>query len=999
SEAGIAGPPRALASASARGAVTRSVLADGTWHTLSVSREGLYRIDADYLSDLGLDPAQVRMDRLQVFGNGGAPLPALNSAPRPADLLENPAWTQGGPTFADGGVLYFYAEGPSGWRYDTTAGAWEHYVNPFTTTTSYFLHVGDAAARVGTAPFPGFSDATRQTQYVARLFVEEDRFMAESGGGGSGLDWLGQDVVPARPLSTVLDTTLAGQAAGTVRFDARTATRANPRATIQFESRGGVLASTSPGTVQLGTATGNYARESFLSFEQPSTPGQALSVDFRLLGAQNNPVAYLDWLRAFVPRNLRAQQDYLRFQTPGGETGRFEFVLTGFSGTPQVWDVTEPDRIRALATQNASGGVAVQVEVTDAAAPRELVAFVPGSSRITAPPAGRSVANQNLRGVTSFPDFVIVTHRNFAPAAEELAAYRRERDGLQTLIVDVEQIFNEFSGGQVDMRAVRDYLKFLYDRADTAAQLPDYVLLLGDGHYDFRGIEAERLEDGTVENNFVPMYQSDETLFLQNSYTSDDYFGLLDDDEGVWRRTTGLERVDLGIGRFPVRTLAEAEALVAKIKRYEDPASFGAWRSRYTFLSDDNFPSPDRDFDLHLQNIDAVATNAVGPFAPYLTQQKVYMLAYTPEITAVGRRYPQAQADASRAINEGTLVWNYAGHGGILRLADEALLDTEAIERLTNAGRPTICVTATCSFGRMDMVIDQSAAERMLLLPEGGGIAMLTTLRVVFTSSSLDGLNTGLNLRVNEAMLTREPDGRPQRLGDIVRAAKNTNAGAEFNNRKFALLGDPTMRVGLPTRTARITTVNGQAPDETAPPVLRALERTEIEGEVLTLDGQRDVSFDGVAEVAVFDAARRVTIPEEAQRFQPGGDFEVQTDLLFRGRASVSQGTFRVSFVVPQDVSYSGAPARIVVYAQSATVDGVGATENVVISTTAGTGVSDTRGPEIALQFATEEDLRSDGFDEGSARGQAPRAGFVDGGLVGREPTLVVRLNDDTGIN
>ncbi|MEM6782531.1 MAG: type IX secretion system sortase PorU [Bacteroidota bacterium] len=995
--------PRAFAQAvtSPHVAVERSVLADGTWFKLPIAREGVYRIDADYLNSLGLNPSNVRVDRLQIYGNGGAPLPALNSDPRVPDLTQNAVWTQGGPTFADGGALYFFAEAPNGWRYSSARSDWEHYVNPFTTTTSYFVHVGaDPGARVATVPFPSYADAQRRTQFVNRFFVEEDLFMAESSGGGSGLDWLGQDVVAARPVRTVLDTTLAGRIAGAVRYEALTATRANPAAGIQFERNEAVLGSVRSPSVQLNTVVGNYASSTRLSFEEDLPAGQSLQLDFRIIGSQNNPTAYLNWLRVFAPRQLQAQGGYLRFHTPGGEAGRFEFVLSGFASAPQVWDITQRGAARALAAQSEGNTYVVQVDVTDPTAPRELVAFVPTAERIGAPPEGRAVDNQNLHGLTGYPDFIIVTHADFRTAAEALATYRRDRDGLNVFVVDIEQVYNEFSGGHVDMRAVRDFMKFLYDRADTPGRLPDYLLLFGDGHYDFRGIQAGFRDDGRVTDNYVPMYESDVTLQLEQSYTSDDYFGLLDDEEGIWEygslSEASFERVDTGVGRLPVRTLAEAEALVAKIQAYEDPANFGSWRTRYTFLSDDNNPSPG-DADLHLQNIDAVAVNAVGPSAPAINQQKIYTLSYTPEVTAVGRRYPQASADAVRAINEGTLIWNYAGHGGIERLADESLLDREAIANLTNVGRPTLCITATCSFGRMDMIDEQSAAERMLLLPEGGGIAMLTTLRVVFTSASLESLNTALNLRLNEALFVRDADGRPRRLGDIVRTTKNTDDGAESNNRKFALLGDPTMRVGLPTRTVRLTTINGAPISPDAPPELRALARTEVEGEVLRLDGTVDTAFEGEVEVTVFDAARQVAIPEEAQRFQPRGEFEVRNDRLFQGRASASQGRFRVAFVVPRDVSYSGAPGRISVYARSATIDGAGATEDVVISTTAGTGGNDTTGPRMALRFATEADLNPDA--EPAERTGALQAAFVDGGLVGAEPTLVVRLEDETGIN
>ncbi|MDX1420136.1 MAG: type IX secretion system sortase PorU [Rubricoccaceae bacterium] len=962
--------------------VTRSVLAEGTWFKIPIRKEGVYRIDRAYLNALGV--AAVDPSRLQVYHNGGGMLPAHNAAPRPADLVENPVWVTGGGdgSFDDGDALYFYAEGPNGWTWEADAAdpddsRWAHYINYFSDESFVFLRVdGSGGARVGGGAFPGWSDAARQSRFDGRVFDEVDRVNLPRNGGGSGLEWLGAEVTASRPSLTVLDTIPPGLQGGDVQWRARVAARARPAVRMALEIAGQEMASTSLGPYYF-SPTSPLGEAAVLAFEHPVSGGR-LALDVEMENAQGNATGWIDWVEAIYPRALSAHQGLLRFHTPGGEAGRFEFALGGFAGAPEVWDVTDLGAIRRLGVQAEGGRWLVQVEVADGDAPRELVAFERGSARIEAPASGTPVANQNLHGLNGHPEYVIVTPEAFRAAADDLAAYRRTRDGLATVVVDVEALFNEFSGGMMDMRAVRDYMKFLYDRAPSPDRLPRYLLLFGDGHYDYRGLTA-----AGEENNFVPVYETFESLDLIESYTSDDYFGLLGDDEGVWgygsAGQSSDERVDVGIGRIPARTAEEAAAVVAKIKHYEDPATYGSWRSRYTFVADDAYPEPEQNGDLHIQNADVVA-ELVRSTYPNVDLEKVYLAAYPATVTAVGRRVPEAAADIQRILDEGTLVWNYSGHGGVTALTDEKVITNEDIERLDNFDRLTIFVTATCSFGRYDMIDRQSGAELLVLNPNGGSVGLFTTLRLVYTSTNPNSLNLGLNLRLTDELLRRDADGRPRRLGDVLRSTKSADIGAQGNSHKFGFLGDPAMRIGLPERPVAVTDVNGTPLDGGEGAVLRANELAEVRGQVNTQGGQLDTSFNGEVELVVFDAAREVELDREVYCCDTDGTFTIRTDLIYRGRATVRGGEFTVRFIVPRDVSYSGLSGRITAYvASDAGVDGVGATEAVTISPTAGPPLDDVAGPELRL-FLNDST-------------------FVDGGLVGPEPTLVVRLFDEHGIN
>lgn len=971
-------------------AITESVLASGQVFKIPVTEEGLYRIDRAFLSQLGLSPDSIEPNRLKVYGNGGQPLPALNSAPRPADLVENPVLVQGGGdgSFDEGDALLFYANGPRGWTYEIAEeddeGAWVHYVHPFANTNAYFLKVeGADGLRVEEEPFPGYPSPTSYTEVEGRYAVDLDEYMwaPEGEGEGTGHTWV-SNTIEAGGTRRILDNLRPpGLAAGTVRYHAKVAIAANPRAQVFFQSNGADLASVDAPIVGRGTEDPSAA-DAEQRFTQTVGSGAALNLTMRLQDQINQPKAALDWLRVVYPQTLAAADGYLRFATPGGATGPLEFVLTGFAQAPQVWDVTEPGTIRQLGVQQGGGGYRVQVTVANAAAPRELVAFVAGSPLIRGLDASTAttVANQNLHGIQSYPDFVIVAPEPFLAAANELADHRRQ-DGLDVLVTRVDQIYNEFSGGVPDMRAVRDYFKFLYDRTPDEGRLLRYVLLFGDGHFDYRGLTGEQAE---LENWILP-YQTEETFDPDRSYTSDDYFGLLDDAEGVWAyagrdfcgfRGEICERVDIGVGRFPVQTAEEAQVVVEKIKHYESSATYGSWRSNYVFVADDGKARSDenKDYDLHVQNIDVVA-EYVRAEQGDLNLRKIYAPSYNREYLN-GWRFPDVKAQIRSSLEEGVLLFNYSGHGGPAGLADEEIFTREDAEHLQNYDQLAVFVTATCSFGRWDMNNEQSGAEALVLNPEGGAVSLMTTVRLVYTSSSTTSLNTGLNLQLNRELFERDADGLPRRLGDVMRLTKNTEVGLQGNNRKFNLLGDPTLRLGLPAYEAALTEVNGvSVAEQTAP--LRALDRVTLRGEVRTPNGQVDAGFNGTVNVTVFDAERRVPLPY--RRFMPTDSYVVREDLIWRGDVTAANGGFEATFVVPKDISYSNQPGRIALYAAASETQAIGYSENVVVGGTSANPPHDAEGPQISL-FLNDTT-------------------FVSGGLTTPEPELIVKLFDESGIN
>ena len=978
-----------LTSAAARGgalladnphlAVTESVLAGGTVYKIPVTTEGLYKIDRQALTEMGLTPGSIDPDNVKIYGNGGAPVPAFNGAPRLADLEENPVFVRGGGdgSFGDNDVVLFHARVPSGWRFNPERSAWEHYVHPFSNENYYFLKIDNAAGRrVGLQPFPNFADAQVVQQATGRFFLDIDENVW-SKEHGSGYTWVSNQIRSGGTRTLLANQALPGLMAGTVRYEARVAIASNPLATVVFESGtqrlGEIIA---PGQITRG-AEFPTARAATLSFNQTVGAGATLNLRMRLLEQINEPEAALDWLRVFYDKALQAENGVLRFATPGGTAGRFEFTLSGFSAAPQVWDVTEPGAVQRLEPRVAGNGYRIQVEVADPAQPRELVAFLESAAtRVAGETATRAEA-QNLHGLQGYPDLAIITPTDFLESANILAEHRRQ-DGLEVVVVETGKLFNEFSGGLPDMRAVRDYFKYLYDRAPDEARRLRYGLLLGDGHYDFRNIKAA---EGTLQNWIFP-FETEESFITDATFTSDDYFGLLDDNEGLWTytnfRAVSNERMDIGVGRLPVQTVEEARMVVNKILSYENPATYGAWRSTYTFAADDGptgLSGTQNDYDLHVQNVDQVAELIRGTLYPEINVRKIYAESF-PRVFLNGFRIPEAKREINAALNEGTLVFNYSGHGGPDGLAQEELFTKEDAIALTNKDKLAIFVTATCSFGWWDIDNAQSGAETLLLNPNGGAVALMTTVRLVYTSADTTSLNAGLNRALNQALFRRDEDGLPRRLGDAMLETKNTTVGLQGNSRKFNLLGDPSMRIGVPDKQVAIETVNGvPLAEQTAQ--MRALDRVNVTGAIRHADGTLDSAFNGRVEVTVFDASRNISLLQQWR--MPTPYYIVREDLIWRGEVNALNGAFSATFVVPKDISYSNQPGRIAAYAASTDAQALGYTERFVVGGTSDTPPNDALGPEIRL-FLNDTT-------------------FVAGGLTSAEPELIVKLFDQSGIN
>jgi hypothetical protein len=931
-----------------------SVLSSGNWYKISVNFPGIYKIDLPFLSSLGINTSSLASATIRLYGHGGQMLPESPASPVPDDLAENAIWVEdGGDGVINGNdFILFYAPGPHAWIKDSINKSFRHQKNIYSEESYYYLSIGGTGKRVTTLAAPANPNLTI-TDFNERYFYETDTFNFLS----SGRQWFGEEFsdAPGKLTNRNYTLPLSGVTGlpGTIRTNcaARSFGTAS-RFSFGINGQPAAVFDIPP------VATGVY--DLFAQQVQTASPfvsaQTGITVSINYTTGSFNSQGWLDWFEVLVRRSLSMDGvNQLPFRdwnsVSAGNRGRF--VVKGASAATQVWDVTRPaEAVRMAGTLT---GQELQF-VNDCASLHEYIAF--NNTSFLLPKVVGRVNNQNLHN-SALTDYLVVTHTSLLAQAQRLAGYHQQRDNLKTLVVTTDQVYNEFSSGTPDPVAIRDFVKMYFDKAGAdSTKRPRYLLLFGDASFDYKA----RITNNT---NLVPAYESPVSLDPLATYTSDDFFGFLDDGDDI--SGNGIYLLDIGIGRIPAKNEQEAKAIVDKIMAYNEPAGFGPWRNELTFVADDE------DNNLHVQDAEIIA-GAVETTSPLVNVDKIYLDAFQQQSGAAGSRYPEVNRAINNKMFSGNVIWNYTGHGGYRRLAEEVVLDQDIINSFNNAGKLPLFVTATCDFAPFDNPLVSSIGENLLLREKTGAIALMTTTRLVFAFS-----NRVMNENYLRTALQKQADGTYRSLGEAVRRAKNhtyTFFGDVVNNRKFTLLGDPAFTVGYPTRQVRTTAINTK-PVTATPDTLRALSEYTISGIVEDAAGNMLSAFNGTLYATMFDKTQTV----QTLGNDPGStplSFKEQKNILFKGKARVTNGAFSFSFVVPRDINYQFGNGRISYYTDDGKTDGNGAFTNIIVGGS-GHGLTDRDGPTIQ-PFLNDEK-------------------FVSGSISNDRPVLLVKLADSSGIN
>lgn len=911
-----------------------SVLSSGSWYKIGITTTGVYKIDRNTLDVLGVGKT-INPNKIKLYGNGiKGVLPQTNADDRPEDLLENAVYVSGAGdnSFDDGDYLLFYGIGPD--QAEWTPSGFVYEKNIYSDTAYYFLQIGGQnGKRIGTRASAEGSPSATITQYDDMITYEEDEINLISSGRG----WYGETINSgdSKNFSFALNGITTS-----IDIELNVVNQSNQNAEFRVIANGnetGVIpiASVPDGP---GTTYSIKAREERASFIIPKVADLDLEVQFN--GNASGERGYLDYFFMTFQSNLRRSGDEtdFRWSSNPGELLRYE-VNNATNST--IWNVTDPTNVIEQ-DFDLSGSKAIFQSQSSAV---EEFVILSGSAFPT-PFSFGSVETQNLRGAVGL-DALIVAHPLFLSQAKQLAQFHRNHDGLQVKVATTWQAYNEFSSGRQDVSGIRDYAKHVYDEG---GQLK-YLLLFGDGSYDYK----DRISGNS---NFVPTYESRESFDPIYSYSSDDFYGFFDDDEGEWQESlAGDHTLEIGVGRLPAKSQEEAQVMVDKIIEYSTSADgLGKWRTEVTYVADDG------DGNTHARHAEELSELIDTTYAQYAIN-KVLLDAFDQEATGSSEKSPQAAAELKTRIKNGTFFVNYIGHGNTRLWMEEEILTKADIAELTNRDKLPIFVTATCEFGRYDDPLRVSGAEDLLLLSQGGAIALLTTSRPVFAST-----NFSLNQAFHESIF-KTMDGKNLRLGDVIRLTKNDGLAGQVN-RNFTLLGDPMMMPAYPSQ-AIVLDDGGVALD-----TLSALEKVTFSGEV-QLNGARVEEFQGKLSVVVHDVKQSFrTKGQESQPFT----YELRNNALFRGEASVVDGRFSFTFVVPKNISYQNMRGKMSLYAwdEVGNRDAGGASRAFVIGGTNPDPATDDDAPSITVYMNDSS--------------------FVDGGLVGRSPLLIASIEDESGI-
>lgn len=921
-----------------------SVLREHTWYKVGITEDGVYGIGVQQLQSLGVDLANVNPSQIRLFGNVTGMLPESNAASRFDDLTEIAIQVTGSEDGAFDGndQVLFYGHGPVNMKLNML----DFYIyepNLYTDTTYYFLcvdsgveglRIQQAAPVATTGDYPVVNDFM---DYVYRDNEEVSPY-------ASGREWYGDLITAQEGAESFVFETPGRVKSKAIHIKSKVLGRCKTPFTYNLKlNECSVLNQASIA----GFGDYEYGKENEVD-QSVRSDQESITVRYEINANGSNPMLFVAHFVVNFWRELRLNQDALAFRLmPSQLMAVTRILLSGVNSQVTCWDVTDPlipvDQPLSFQTGNAFFGI-------DRVEERRFHLFAPSGIK----PVGSlsPLPNQNLHGLTD-AELLIIVPKVFQGPAEELADFHRTVDGMACVIVDIDEIYNEFGTGTHDPTAMRDFIRMLYLRSEGRLK---YVLLMGKASHDYRDIKG-------MGSNYVPTYETDDKPCLEViSVCTDDYFALMDVAEG--QNCAGM--VDLGLGRLPITSEEQGYEVVRKIKHYADNSSMrGSWKNTHLFMADND----SRTYVNNVEYLDKMMDTACHSS----TTKKLYIDSYPLVSTPSGMRCPQAHDELMRSLAEGCAVMSYTGHGGMKGLTSECVLSNTDVLAMDNYDRLPLVHTATCEFSKYDNPGVISAGELMILNPNGGAIALLTTVRPTYP-----GPNQKFSMSFTEHVYDRCDEGM-LRFGDIYQLTKSdsdymNSSNLVASNLVYVLFGDPALRFSYPTSMVNTSKINGTNPF--AELTLHPCEVMTVEGFISGDGGRIDDLFNGVLDVRLYGGKSEYTT---FGTYDLMLDYAFYHDVLFEGKASVSNGRFSVQIPVPADIGQGKGTARLSYYAYDTIrhIDANGVFDHLRLLDD-GTAGTDVQGPEIHLYWNTPS--------------------FENGDVVSRRGTLYADVFDVSGI-
>ena len=931
-----------------------SKLASGKWVKISVKESGVYQISADDIRNWGLGSD---LSKIHVFGYGGMPLKETMLGNNYADDLPQM------PLVRTGDRILFYAQSHITWKHKGSTLDQIQVQHPYANSGCYLVTNDERFSDIEIERADNTPTGSVVTTYIERLYHEQEMVNP----GETGRIFLGEDFKSNRrqTFKFELDGLVSGS---TVKsYTVFGASTPSVSSTVSHSYNGKPLAEEYADLIDpiFDTPHVHYYMNntggSYKTFTLEGTNELNYTLEYSCSGTVN--LARLDFITINYERELALRSGKLAFGLQDANANK-SYRISGCGSTTHVWDVTKPYALVEMKVTADEGTVTFSPTTSGR---HEFVAF-DESKGDTFPHAAfvDDVSNQDIHGELT-PDMIILAPSAYLEQARRVAELHEKFDHFRVLVLDHEKVFNEFSSGTQDAMAYRRLCKMFFDRgvSDDGHKL-GYLLLLGAGSYDNRliGIDSEAL---TYPH--ILTWQSSISNSDDGSITTDDYFGILQDESGI----DDNDRIDISVGRMVVKSVSEARAVVNKLEKYISKPAYGAWRNQALMVADDENEG------IHMEQSQEMIDNARKYGGNDMVYNYVFIDAFNAVSNGGARTYPDARNKMFTALREGALWWNYIGHASTQNWTGEGLMMRSDVETQLYYRHLPVLYAATCEYIRFDNSV-LSSGERIFLNPNGGAIAVLCPTRLAYISR-----NGSLSNFVARYMFSPDEQGKPRRIGDILRLAKNgITWNGDDNSRRFFCVGDPAMRLAWAPYNAQIEAINGQPidPDGTLP-VFKAREAVEFSGKIVDFSGELASNFTGTVVSTLFGPEQSVT----THGYGKGKKYtyDERPNRLAINVDTVVGGRFTVRVIIPSEVNneyddFSSSLLSLYAYDSRDTLEAKGSNSDFIIYGYEDEQETDTIGPRIITMGLNDDH-------------------FVDGNEINESPLLLATVSDESGVN
>ena len=928
----------------------------GKWAKIAIVKQGIYQITGVQLKALGF-PLPIASAQIQLFNYNLSQLGEKVTATVSTTLSENAiqVFDGGDNQIDEKDYVLFYAEGSVGWKQEATKFNATHYKNTSHDSVYYFLTIGSNGKRWSimnklTTP------AQIVDQYDERWLIEIDSISILNSGklllGPAMGQGLGKQTKLSYPIN-INGLVLSSPMYVITKYAATTFQNA---ANFNFSINDNVVKTTmvAPVSGQIYDESAKMATDSFPYFLNATTnllSPASVNINFQADNAAAS--GWIDYIEISAKRRLGfwgTNSVGFRNVSSSVKGNLLQYQIQNGDASTEVWDVTNPSLPRKISTEMNSNGIISFVYQADTL--HEFYAVKQQGYEL--PTLLGPMINQNLAGM-NVPDYIMISAPNYLNAANKLQNYHTTINGLKTAVVNVNEIFNEFSGGQPSPIGIRNFLQYLMNKAvANKVAAPRYLLLFGIANFNSRNYN---------NTSQIPVFESAGSTGILTSYPTDDFYSMLNDNDDI-NNFSEIKKLALATGRLPVRNSTEADTLVEKIINYQKNSNGGNWKNNITWVADDG------DYNLHLEDAEAIS-NHLQQKNPNWNQKKIYLDLYAANKNIAGNSYPLVNTEIIQTVNEGTLILNYTGHGNFARLAEEAVISQTDVLQWNNATKLPLMITASCDFAPYDQPQLSPFGLDALMKNSKGVIALVAASRLVLAYS-----NKQINDRFIQALLVPDSLGHFATLGEALQNAKTQAWLADedhINAFKFSLLGDPAMHLSIPKYEIGIISLN-QKPF-TGKDTLIAGTKYTLKGAVNNKAILQN-NFNGVLDFVLFDAANSKKTLANASTSKVTTVF-TQEKILFKGKASVQGGNFSIDFLLPKEVTllknlkiqlsaYNNVADAISVFDQLIAID-----NNAVIN-------NDIKGPQLKIYLNDSN--------------------FVSGGWAATRSNLFVEILDSGGI-